>query len=233
MWRETLLTPLAIYNYDQSVFDLLEVPQWYYKYDQQQRKNVRVEAPLDVTLVRDNILLETSELSIATVTDPAKFKLLIQHWCKKEQDVWRELWATLHYEYNPIHNYDREEHGLDKDTQRHIETPDLRTVDELERDLHDKSESKEQVGAFNNGLAEDNVVNAESHGTGGTTNTNKRTGTLKNDADDKHQHDFHAFGNIGVTTTTQMIAEQRESVQFNMVDYITESFKKQFCILIY
>ena len=41
------------------------------------------------------------------------------------------------------------------------------------------------------------------------------------------------WGNIGVTTTQQMINEQREVVKFNISDYIIESFIKRFCLLIY
>lgn len=42
-----------------------------------------------------------------------------------------------------------------------------------------------------------------------------------------------AWGNIGVTTTQQMIGEQRSVVKFNIQDYIIEDFKKRFCLLIY
>lgn len=41
------------------------------------------------------------------------------------------------------------------------------------------------------------------------------------------------WGNIGVTTSQQMIKEQREVVEFNITDYIIESFIKRFCLLIY
>lgn len=41
------------------------------------------------------------------------------------------------------------------------------------------------------------------------------------------------WGNIGVTTTQQMINEQRDIVKFNTTDYIIESFKQRFCLLIY
>lgn len=42
-----------------------------------------------------------------------------------------------------------------------------------------------------------------------------------------------AWGNIGVTTTQQMIEEQRRVVQFNLTNYIIDDFIKRFCILIY
>lgn len=41
------------------------------------------------------------------------------------------------------------------------------------------------------------------------------------------------WGNIGVTTTQQMIDEQRRIVQFNLTDHIIGDFKNRFCILIY
>ena len=40
-------------------------------------------------------------------------------------------------------------------------------------------------------------------------------------------------GNIGVTTTQQMIREQREIVQFNLYEFMTESFKYNFCLMVY
>ena len=40
-------------------------------------------------------------------------------------------------------------------------------------------------------------------------------------------------GNIGVTTTQQMIEQERESALYNIYNVIVDSFKKKFCILVY
>ena len=40
-------------------------------------------------------------------------------------------------------------------------------------------------------------------------------------------------GNIGVTTTQQMIKEEREVSEFSIYTYIAERFRSTFCILIY
>lgn len=40
-------------------------------------------------------------------------------------------------------------------------------------------------------------------------------------------------GNIGVTATQDLIQKQREVVQFNIYDFIAESFKKEFCLMVY
>lgn len=40
-------------------------------------------------------------------------------------------------------------------------------------------------------------------------------------------------GNIGVTKTQDLIASQREIVQFNVTDFIIRQFKRKFCMMVY
>ena len=40
-------------------------------------------------------------------------------------------------------------------------------------------------------------------------------------------------GNIGVTSSQQLIKEEREVADFSTYKYITESFKKRFCLMVY
>lgn len=77
------------------------------------------------------------------------------------------------------------------------------------------------------------------------TETIKDTGTLSNSGSGlgtvnstdtgtvKHEITRREYGNIGVTTTQAMIREERDIDKFNIVDYIVESFKQRFCILVY
>ena len=46
-------------------------------------------------------------------------------------------------------------------------------------------------------------------------------------------HEYTKGGNIGVTTTQQMIEAERESVLFNMYQFIADSFHKTFCLDFY
>lgn len=237
MYRKTLLSALAFYRYDNTVFDHFRVPTYYVKWNKVTQDWDRVEVGVDLETARDSILYQTAELSLACASSPDTFRGLVKLWADKNFNVWQELWNTLNYTYNPIYNYDREEHGKDKTTERHVETPDLTTTDNYERKLKDEgtSDTEEKVAAFNNGLADSSTSHTHSvaDATGNTENVNRQEGTRKNDADDIFQHDFHAFGNIGVTTTQEMIQKQREVVQFNLIDYIVEDFKKEFCILVY
>lgn len=54
-----------------------------------------------------------------------------------------------------------------------------------------------------------------------------------NGAETKVNRKGRAYGNIGVTTTQQMIEEERRVVRFNIADYIIDSFKRRFCLMIY
>lgn len=72
----------------------------------------------------------------------------------------------------------------------------------------------------------------------GTVNTSITDGgTIDNDGTDKGTVELrkvgNAKGNIGVTTTQQMIGQERGVVEFNIYDYILNSFKQRFCILVY
>lgn len=40
-------------------------------------------------------------------------------------------------------------------------------------------------------------------------------------------------GNIGITTTQQMIKEEREIAEFNLYSLIIDEFKRRFCIMVY
>lgn len=60
-----------------------------------------------------------------------------------------------------------------------------------------------------------------------STTTGSETGTVGNNLTRVEQ------GNIGVTTTQQMIEAERELVKFNIYDIIIDSFKQRFCLLIY
>lgn len=159
---------LALYQYNEQLFDGLRVP----------------EGVNRDTLV-NNLLAETAEFEIL-YPDPEFMANMIGVWSMKELPVWVELEKTLHYDYDPISNYDRNEESTNT------------------------GESLGKVAGYN---ASD-LVNSS----GASTDVKRKA---------------RMWGNIGVTTTQQMIAEQRDCVQFNISDYIIDDFKRRFCLLIY
>ena len=85
------LTTIGLYNYDPTLFDLLEVPQG---------------ASKD-TLI-NQILLEYGEMSVI-YSDPDFYKFAIGKWSAAEQDNLSRYWEVMHKTYDPLQNYDRTE----------------------------------------------------------------------------------------------------------------------------
>ena len=89
-----------------------------------------------------------------------------------------------------------------------------------ERDLASTAESEitGQVSAYNSSAfqnAEKNISDASGTDTGTITRTRTEQ------------------GNIGITTTQQMIKEERDVSTFDIYGYIVRDFKERFCVLVY
>ena len=93
------------------------------------------------------------------------------------------------------------------------------------------------TGTVTMGTTETGTDNTATTDTGTVNTATTDTGTIENAGSDTGTVTLNktgnSKGNIGVTTTQQMIQQERDVVQFNMYDYITESFKNRFCILVY
>lgn len=100
MGRAANLSPLGLYNWDNTIFDLMQIP-----------------SALDKDTLVDNLLAETAELEVL-YPNPIVFKNLVGVWSHKQIDIWERLYATTQYEYNPIENYNRYETGSDTGTGR-------------------------------------------------------------------------------------------------------------------
>lgn len=93
MGRSATLSPLGLYNWDATVFDLMQIPK-----------------ALDKNTLVENLLAETAELEVL-YPNPIVFKNLVGVWSAKQIDIWNRLYDTTQYEYNPIENYNRYETG--------------------------------------------------------------------------------------------------------------------------
>lgn len=198
------LSVLGLYNYDSTIFDTMKLP-----------PNV------ELATIRDNILMECAEFEVL-YPDPAFFKLALQTWSNKQLPVWTELEATLHYDYNPIENYDRKENWTDIGSGKHNSSANSNSTNT------GNSSTEGLVAAYN-----ESEYQPRDKSTNTDTNTNNSSGTQADESTSRMEREGRAHGNIGVTTTQQMINEQRNVVKFNICDYIIDEFKKRFCLMIY
>ena len=139
------------------------------------------------------LLFDTAELELLT-PDPDIIKQLLGRWSNVRVNAWSKMLETEMIEYNPIHNYDRQEDWVDDGTGSSI------------TDL--------SVAGFNDA----DMADRERTGTGTTTQS---------------RHTARISGNIGVTTTQQMLESERESRKYSTVYEIIGEFKERFCLLVY
>ena len=84
-------------------------------------------------------------------------------------------------------------------------------------------------------------IDRNTSGTGNATdavkgfNSNAWAESDKTDTSSAAEEDVieRRTGNIGVTTTQQMLEQERKIADFNMISFIAQSFKQRFCLLIY
>lgn len=84
------------------------------------------------------------------------------------------------------------------------------------------------VSADGTGEQQTSAYNTEDY-----TNLNKNTTGTQSTGKNTTGTASRIHGNIGVTTTQQMIAEERSIVQFNVYDFIAGQFVNEFCVRLY
>lgn len=237
---------LGIYQFDNTVLDLLEVPE-----------DENGNELIDKDTLKDNLLMDTAEMEIL-YPDASFLKMAIGAWSKKQVPIWSELYASTQFEYNPIWNVDgtvvedRDLGGTDYRTDNHTtkRTHDdsmERTHDDTMERAHDDTLTTDNgtYGYNSSTLAPESEIKNAHDGTitdthTGTitdahtgTITDTDTGTIKHDTSDTGTITTTRTGNIGITSTQSLIKEQRDVVQFNIMDYIINDFKNRFCLLVY
>lgn len=89
----------------------------------------------------------------------------------------------------------------------------------------------DDTGSTNTDRSENTKTNSSANTDATTTNNTNFKHDEKENIDREYTRTEQ--GNIGITTTQQMINEEREVDKFNLMDYIIDRFKQRFCLLVY
>lgn len=238
------LSILGLYQREPTLFDELELP-----------------AGMKKDVLIDNILYEAASLE-AYYPDPNFMKFMIGRWSFMNQNVWQKLYDTTVLEYNPIYNYDRTEEWTENEkmldgrtaASTETETRNLKTGETSRTDSNGDvtttgtMKTELNVSGYNEVTftpSEETIETPDTMTSNNVVVDGARdvtdTGTVSIDKKDTESLDRkrdnlrsgRAFGNIGVTTTQQMIQQERETVTFNMYKVITDSFVDRFCLMVY
>lgn len=208
MSRQTWISFLGLYTWDDTLFENLALPEGFTADD----KNILI----------NNLLMETAELEVI-YPDPGFMKNAIEAWSGKEVINWERLYKLMLMEYNPIENYNRVE---DSDNQNRGATT------HSGKDIAQGSASDTITNHITSFDSNDLQTHDRSQGISGTTDE-VRHGHVITDTTGYHLHS-QISGNIGVTTSQQM-AEQEIDItpKLNIFDIIIKSFISRFCLLVY
>lgn len=169
----------------------------------------------------DNILLEGGEFEVL-YSDPMSLKTSIGIWAAREAATFKRWVDALAIQYAPLENYDRQESWtdtLDSDgTSRTTGTNDTSTSGTVTTDVSAYDSSGYQP--------KEKITSSE---TVDNDTTENNTSTLDNTG----VHTGRIHGNIGVTTSQQMLESELDLGYWNIYSRITDMFLKEFCIMIY
>ena len=204
---------------------------------------------VDVELVKDNLLAETAELEVI-YPDAIFMQAMIGRWSAKELPIWERLYKTTLLEYNPIENYDRMEEWTEaEDTKKNTEA-DATGTSKTDTDGTSTRESntdgvindQKYVSAYNEveftpTERDNNTQNEKNNSEQKDVGTVSVKTSAENTTDETGNRNLlrkgRAHGNIGVTTSQQMIEAEREVALYNIIDVIITSFKNRLCLQVY
>lgn len=229
------LTLIGLNNYDSSLFD-----------------NLRFENVDHETMV-NTILLNCGEFEVLypnVETLKNMFTLFSSKWSRTVSK-----WVSaLNTEYKPLENYDRYENfggsetELENGNETHLTngnetiTNNGNTI--LSRSGTDNNDAENKTSAFNAndyqpnektttkinyGSSDKNDVNLNQTRTPNITEI--RTPNIKRTRTPNLENHIH--GNIGVTTSQQMLESELQLQYWNLYNKISNIFMKEFCIMVY
>lgn len=231
------ITLIGMNSYDPTLFDTLILP-----------------TGVDKDTLVDNILLQGGEFE-TLYADPNFTKRAISVWSKKWYRTIEKWVAALSIDYDPLNNFDR--HEIFEDTGNN--TSKVSSNADNRADYHSNTKTEDNTnttlsgGSTNEGSrsAYDStgyaphdksqlIYNNQKTQNGGDTTTNNggydttHTEGGTDVKDNTHlKHEARLWGNIGVTTSQQMLKAELDIVSWNLYEHITDLFLREFVLLVY
>lgn len=195
--------------------------------------NMTLPEGIDKNTLSNNILLRGGEFEVL-FADPYTMQEAIGVWANKWRWTFDKWIKAINIEYNPLENYDRMEHwedvGNGSNSGSTTNTNSGKTTDKSSG----SGEVENKVSAFDSGSYEAHDKSNNTNSTSAESNISaNNSGTSANSYEDSHIKEGRAHGNIGVTTSQQMLQSEIDVAWFNLYDQITDIFLREFVIPVY
>lgn len=202
------ITMIGLYHFHDGLFDQLELPDG-----------------VDAETVQMTILDKAADFEVI-YGDPFFTENMIGLISKKWARTFQKWYDALQIEYAPLENYDRYEHWTDDGTNTGTVKDEGKTHGESTSD----GQSDEYVTTYDSDtlhLDRESKDHSEATSDGTTGNTNTR------DLKDNSIHDGRMHGNIGVTTSQQMLEAELKIDEWNLYEHIADIYVRELCIMVY
>ena len=208
--------------------------------------NLTLPEGIDKDILTNNILLKGADFEVM-YSDPYFLQDAIGMWSGKWQRTFEKWVDALAIEYNPLENYDRKEDWSDTlnkgiKTSARRDSGNTRTFDNTDTTTPGTTITEEkQVSAFDSSSYQPSQqVTTTPTGDGdvlahaGTIKDEYGEGTSGSETENsKTVRDGRIHGNIGVTTSQQMLEAELDIAAWNLYEHITDIFLEEFVIPIY
>ena len=220
----------ALLAYDNTLFDNFTAP------------TDPEGTPVDLDLIINRILYKYGDAPLFT-PDPAVMKFYIGEWSERRQPLWNRFYKAVLEEYDPLSNYNRTEKTTDYLTHGHkvvtnddlkhghkvVTNDDLKAGTSVENQISADNASTYQPDnkAINSGTDERDID--ETH-----SGTDERDLDETHSGTDKRDYDSHIHGNIGVTTSQQMLQSELDIIpELDLVEFVADDFHSEFNLMMY
>lgn len=146
---------------------------------------------------------------------------------KSHKYEYDKLVDTLSLEYNPIENYSMTEKGTD------TRTPNITQTNKGVNTNTVGVDTSITTGKTTFDKSDSFINDTKTTNTGTNTDTQDINTTVTTAGNEKTVHEFTRSGNIGVTTSQQMIESERQLAMFSVVDLFVKSIADIILIGVY
>ena len=216
---------------------------------------------VDREQLKNRILMRCGEFEVL-YSDPEFFASCINVWSAAYKRTFDKWLLAIYSEYNPIENYNMEERFQDdgtgskaasgsntknmENTSNGTSTFDGTIVNSQNSSAD--STSNHNVSAFdsaNYSPESQDIISDSAQGSSTETNENTATTNTSGTAEETGSHtdnettetqNIHTgmrHGNIGVTTSQQMLEQEFKVALFSFYDRVADLFVKEFCVMVY
>lgn len=186
-------------------------------------------------------------------SNPKVIKHYCESWFRRKFEIFKKMYDTTLFEYDPIENYNRMETYDEKNDDTEKRTSDRVMTGEEGRNTNSNSQTTDHTTVEDTSIGEVSPYNAETFANDAKSTSNTESNITSNtdsmltdnvdrkvtntDSDniknDRHKYyGLHAHGNIGVTTTQEMIKQERECVLYDVYLEIARMWAFEFVVMV-